>query len=85
MIRQLAEASADDPDVLGWIAVAEMEALIDLHWPQVINEVVAAATTSAALRRVISGCYFDDATPASVLDRLTALVGPDDDVGHGPA
>lgn len=65
--------------------MADMEALIDMHWPDVIDEVESAATASAALRRVISCCYFDDATPDSVQARLARLVGPDDDIGHLPA
>jgi hypothetical protein len=85
LILQLAEASPDDPVVLCWIAVERMEALIDLHWPQVLTQVERAAAKSAALRRVISGCDFDVATPEAVRDRLSSLVGPDDDVGHRPA
>jgi hypothetical protein len=81
--RELRGAFADDPsdDELSLLAVATIEPLIELYWPDVIDEIETMARTDQRLRRAISACDFDPHLPQVVQDRLTSIVRSEDHIG----
>src|SRR4051812_3797414 len=72
-----------DDDELGWIAVLLVDPLLDLHGRVVAEEFEAAMKQSRKLRMAYSCTMID--VPDELDSRLSALVGPDENVGRQPA
>jgi hypothetical protein len=80
-LRFIVDASERaDEDELAWIAVLLIDPLLDRHWHVVAGEFEAAMKQSRKLRMAYSCTMID--VPDELDSRLSALVGPDEDVGR---
>lgn len=77
LVAQVARLLRDDDAGLCWMAADMVEPLVDLHWSEIAAALEDEARRSAALRRALSCCAFDDSVPTDVVRRLTALEDPD--------
>jgi len=74
--------SSPDDDALCAAALTIGEPLVDWHWATIGSRLEELLERSSAARKLVSCCDFDERVPDAVRQRLYALVGSDDDIGH---
>ncbi len=55
---------------IGMLATDTIEPLVDLYWPQALDELCALADNDARVRAAIGACWFANAVPDDILARL---------------
>ena len=79
-VIEACDAAADDDDELCNIAVVLIDGLLDQYWHRIGDRFQLEMAAHQPLRKAYS-CTMTD-IPNSLRNRLDALVGPDEDIGH---